>query len=191
MEEESQFADPELLLPEDVTREELYQQHLASLQHVRLAYPPLNGMLNGHIDNQGSGHVHVNGNANGTMLNTTVNFSSQSSPSFHGSQRSIMSFEGMDLAMKTEPEAGWGSPLFGIAPGMASQAFTGEMNLATFPVLPDSRGNDTKLNKGVKINEYELNYDEWLRDDIDSIKDEKDNNEEDGEGKDKRTDVDI
>ena len=182
LEEYEQFWDSALLLPDNVTREQLYQEHVSSLEAAGARFPP-----------RALGFLPMNDHYSPNIP------SSQSSQSFHGNQSqntfSQASLDGQDTFSQTSLDGSLnvnantmlahGYPI-GVFPTTGSQAFVHNiMNLRTFSVDPSLASLSTTnnvTNNGREVidltsttesptsssPEEEVDFNEWLHDQDDN-----------------------
>lgn len=172
LEEYEQFWDSALLLPDNVTREQLYEEHVASLEAAgahfptpAIAYAPMNGHYNPDVLNSQHSSYHGSQSQN-VFSQGTLNVQNASSQS---------SLDG-SLNVNAIATLAYGYPI-GRIPATGSQTFTyNGMDLRTLSVDPTlaslcttSHGHDaidlTSGDASPKSSpEEEVDFDEWLHD---------------------------
>jgi len=179
LEEENHFRDPDLLLPNTVTREQIYQQHLDSLAPVRQYSIPtgvisdfMNGIINGHLNNDPTGlvngHVPVDQTSYANIQqDMTINFSSQSTT--FSSQQTLTSLDGADNASKPD-FAGhdFHSLPFETVTEAVSQTYVNGMHMETFQITSAFSVEDIKItsdSNGQNLKDGNVDFSEWLHDD--------------------------
>ena len=185
LEEYEQFWDSALLLPDNVTREELYEEHVASLQAAGAHFPPA-----------AVGGVPLNDrfNPNAPSSQHLSYHSSQSQNTFsQGSLDGQNTFSQRPLDGSLNANANtvlaYGYPI-GLFPGTGSQTFIPNvMNLRTLSVDPTLESlctTNNVTNNGREVidltssdasptsspPEDEVDFDEWLHDQDDDEKEE-------------------
>jgi hypothetical protein len=163
LEDHEQFWDPKLLLPEGLTREQLYEEHIVSLEKVGAHFPPPSAF---HHQLSFNGHSRV---FFGSFLSQASSVSLQGSQSQYTLNDASLN---NSMSMNANGTMTLVSPL--TIPLPPSQNFTddivnwgqlsGETPLHTSELIDLNGSSSSNTNSPTDSAEKELDFDEWLND---------------------------
>jgi hypothetical protein len=179
LEDIEHFQDPNLLLPDNLKPEDLMEEYMASLREAGADIFDVPPFMGGHVNGLVNGpvHGHVNGLAGHLYSQSLAGsiYGSQSQGTLDG--LSTQGTSQLDPTMTTA----YGHSSFGTSSSSNSEGYTNFLNPASLSAV-DTRlegltvdnSNSTIETRTPQLPEKKFDINEWLRDDIDNVEEERD-----------------